>query len=437
MDAVAEVETFDVFLSYSRADAEPVRRIQARLREAGLATFLDRDRLPAGQPWLPAARAGHRALPRVAVLVGPDGLGHLAAARGPARPRPAGRSRTSPRHSRSSRSSCPGSTIPPGGFLRLQTWVDLRRDLDDPAPAPAAARRHPRARPLAEGATLSRGVLPLPRPAAVPRGGRRPVLRPRGGGRGARRQGPRAPARDAGRPLGQRQVVGRLRRPDPGAAPARRRAHVGGPRPAARPRAAARPGAPFDPPPADLAPLPGRQAGRGGRSSILRAEADALGRRIRSLLAAPDERGTERLLLYVDQWEELYTQALRQSGATRRGQAEADVTRFIDLVLDATRTSPCTVVLTVRADFYGELLRHGPARDRRAAWPGQSRPDAAATASAAAIREPARSGRPRGRCAARRRDAGRGLRRPRQAAAARVRAQGDLAKRPGGRPPHA
>ena len=33
--------------------------------------------------------------------------------------------------------------------------------------------------------------------------------------------------------------------------------------------------------------------------------------------------------------------------------------RFIDLVLDAARASPCTVLLTVRADFYGDLLRHG------------------------------------------------------------------------------
>jgi hypothetical protein len=91
---------------------------------------------------------------------------------------------------------------------------------------------------------------------------------------------------------------------------------------------------------------------------ILRTTDGALGRRIRSLLTAPDEKGTNRLLLYVDQWEELYTQALRHSALTPE-QAERDVARFIDLLLDATRTSPCTVVLTVRADFYGEFLKHG------------------------------------------------------------------------------
>src|SRR3954452_19783225 len=47
-----------LLISYSRADAEAVRRLQGRLKEAGLATFLDRDRLPAGQPWQPMLERG-------------------------------------------------------------------------------------------------------------------------------------------------------------------------------------------------------------------------------------------------------------------------------------------------------------------------------------------------------------------------------------------
>ena len=43
--------TADVFLSYRRTDASAVRQIQAYLKEAGLATFLDRNQLPAGRPW--------------------------------------------------------------------------------------------------------------------------------------------------------------------------------------------------------------------------------------------------------------------------------------------------------------------------------------------------------------------------------------------------
>jgi formylglycine-generating enzyme required for sulfatase activity len=60
--------------------------------------------------------------------------------------------------------------------------------------------------------------------------------------------------------------------------------------------------------------------------------------------------GTHRLLLFVDQWEELYTNCDK---ATRRE-------RFIEELLDATsrRDSPLTVVLTVRGDFYNEVLQH-------------------------------------------------------------------------------
>jgi hypothetical protein len=36
---VARGESFDVFLSYNRADAEAVRQVQSRLKEAGLATW--------------------------------------------------------------------------------------------------------------------------------------------------------------------------------------------------------------------------------------------------------------------------------------------------------------------------------------------------------------------------------------------------------------
>src|SRR5215510_13436734 len=65
----------DVFLSYSRTDADAVRRVQAHLQAAGLATFLDRDHLAAGQPWLPALEQAIAHCGAVAVFVGPVGLG--------------------------------------------------------------------------------------------------------------------------------------------------------------------------------------------------------------------------------------------------------------------------------------------------------------------------------------------------------------------------
>jgi hypothetical protein len=48
-----EAAASDVFLSYSRADAQAVEAVRARLREAGVTSFLDRMKLPAGQPWQP------------------------------------------------------------------------------------------------------------------------------------------------------------------------------------------------------------------------------------------------------------------------------------------------------------------------------------------------------------------------------------------------
>jgi energy-coupling factor transporter ATP-binding protein EcfA2 len=66
----------------------------------------------------------------------------------------------------------------------------------------------------------------------------------------------------------------------------------------------------------------------------------------------------DRLLLYIDQWEELYAQASSGTDKEPAGQRAADVNRFIDLLLTASRTAPVSVVATVRADFYDPLIAH-------------------------------------------------------------------------------
>jgi hypothetical protein len=76
----------------------------------------------------------------------------------------------------------------------------------------------------------------------------------------------------------------------------------------------------------------------------------------------------DRLLLYIDQWEELYAQAQTPGAVGRSTQRTGDVTRFIDLLLSATRSVPVTVVATVRADFYSPLISHP---DMRALLPSQ------------------------------------------------------------------
>lgn len=60
------------------------------------------------------------------------------------------------------------------------------------------------------------------------------------------------------------------------------------------------------------------------------------------------EPGTTDLLVIVDQWEELYT--YRPEGAAA----------FIDMLLDAVRERGIQVVLTLRADYWGEVLTHHP-----------------------------------------------------------------------------
>jgi hypothetical protein len=70
-----------------------------------------------------------------------------------------------------------------------------------------------------------------------------------------------------------------------------------------------------------------------------------------------------RLLLYIDQWEELYAQAPSASiDKERAAQHAADVDRFVDLLLTAAGTAPVTVVGTVRADFYDPLIGHSELR---------------------------------------------------------------------------
>jgi CHASE2 domain-containing sensor protein len=64
------------------------------------------------------------------------------------------------------------------------------------------------------------------------------------------------------------------------------------------------------------------------------------------------EGNPDRLLLYVDQWEELYAQAAAPADKGER----TDVNRFIDLLLTASQSSPVSVVATVRADFFDPLI---------------------------------------------------------------------------------
>src|SRR5215472_13537734 len=119
----------DVFLSYSRADQDAVESIASALRERGLKPFLDRWYLPGGQPWPEALERELARCRAVAVFLGPAGMGSW-------QKREAYKALD--RQTHEDRFPVipvllPGLEDPALGFLGLNTWVDLRRGIGDPA----------------------------------------------------------------------------------------------------------------------------------------------------------------------------------------------------------------------------------------------------------------------------------------------------------------
>ena len=69
-------ETYDVFISYSRADARHAAEIDSTLRAHGLKSFFDRRNLAPGMPWIRALEEAIAAAKAAIVLIGPRGLGN-------------------------------------------------------------------------------------------------------------------------------------------------------------------------------------------------------------------------------------------------------------------------------------------------------------------------------------------------------------------------
>jgi hypothetical protein len=61
-------DTYDVFVSYSRADGRHAAEIDSVLRDQGLKTFFDRSNLAAGLPWVRALERAIGAARAVIVL---------------------------------------------------------------------------------------------------------------------------------------------------------------------------------------------------------------------------------------------------------------------------------------------------------------------------------------------------------------------------------
>jgi len=74
--AVVANATYDVFVSYARADARHATDIDSVLRSKGLTSFFDRRSLAPGVPWLKALEQAIGAAKAAIVLIGPRGLGN-------------------------------------------------------------------------------------------------------------------------------------------------------------------------------------------------------------------------------------------------------------------------------------------------------------------------------------------------------------------------
>lgn len=66
------------------------------------------------------------------------------------------------------------------------------------------------------------------------------------------------------------------------------------------------------------------------------------------------EPGTTRVLILVDQWEELYTHVTDDIAAATSNVER--VRRFVEMLLETIKSDQVQVVLTLRADYWGEVL---------------------------------------------------------------------------------
>jgi WD40 repeat protein len=348
-------DTFDVFLSYNSSDHAAVLRVAETLRSRGLQPFLDRWSLAAGRPWLPELEGVLRQCRSTAIFIGPHGLGRIQQ-----RERELALLR---------QASDPGFPVIPVllsgtkpadlalGFLALNTWVDLRQGQTDAAIEVLAAGIRGQPPPpdmLAEIQRAKAGVCPYRglhffreedapffhgRDAFVrsliEATGRFPfvaVVGPSGSGKSSVVRAGLVP--ELRRREGNRTETWDIVTMIPAAEPLKSLAFelVGMLQP-------------------DFDAIKRREAANELAGYWLRGStrvADTITDLVR---ARPD---LERILLVVDQWEELYTSCEDQEARTR----------FIGDLLDASERSPVKIVMTVRADFFGKVLEDRALRDR-------------------------------------------------------------------------
>jgi energy-coupling factor transporter ATP-binding protein EcfA2 len=353
---MASGDAYDVFVSYARSDGAAAAELNSWLRDQGLSTFFERNELRPGLRWLPALEDAIGRSKAVVILVGKGGIGNtqqyereLALIRQTGDPKfpviPV---------------LMPGSDSPPTGFLQVLTSVDLSkgRSVLQQTKNLEALRSALRGETLATSATRAsicpfRGLEPFREEDATFFCGRDAAIRelvgrvqehefvvvvgPSGSGKSSLVFAGLLPALQKGGRTTMWDVVP-LR---PGKLPLHALAEA------------------FGTAPDNAGPAAIYTYLEGEAAAFRAGDADKLARIVdRRLDNAPEK--PDRLLIYVDQWEELYATAPAPEDKERFKQHSADVQRFIELLV-ATASgvgSRTSVVLTVRADFYNPLIRN-------------------------------------------------------------------------------
>jgi WD40 repeat protein len=365
MDLVIAVasQSYDVFVSYSRLDSQSAAEIDAYIRANGLTTFFDRRSLAPGRPWMRALEQAIGAAKAVIVLIGPRGLGNTQQYE---------REFAIVRQSREPSFLVVPIILPgvtgdqPFDFLNLITWIDFSHARmvseapDELARLLAAIRGDPMAEPSREAICPYRGLDAFREEDAT-----------FFFGRGTEHE-PDTPTGQLARKVRESPFVMVIGRSGSGKSslvhaglfPALRRDrerfwNVLSLRPGPAPlRALA---AAFNPRTHDQGAAEYQATITREVEQLRTGDAEILSHMIREGLTRA-EGAPDRLLLYVDQWEELYTQAPVAADKEQASRYADDVNHFIDLLLKATQTAPVTVVGTVRADFYDPLIAHSEIR---------------------------------------------------------------------------
>jgi hypothetical protein len=353
-------ETYDVFVSYSRADGSHAAEIDSFLRAKGLQSFFDRRSLAAGLPWVRALEHAINAARAVIVLIGPRGLGNTQQYE---------RDLALIRQTRDPTFPVVPVILPetttdrPFDFLQVLTWIDFSR-VAKVSDAPDALAQLLAA---VQGESTAAAVV---QEAVCPYRGLDAFREEDSAfffGRGSADE-PESRIGQLVRKVREHPFVMVVGRSGSGKSsliyagllPALRRERDRfwnvlslrpGPTPLRALAAAFNPRADHEGA-AEYAAKIGRET-----DQLRTGDPELLSHMIQEELDQAEGK-PDRLLLYIDQWEELYAQAPATSNTKAAVQHATDVVRFIDLLLTAARTAPVTVIGTVRADFYDPLIGH-------------------------------------------------------------------------------